>query len=172
MKKRIALCLLVALCLGLCGCGMNIFNKPQEANRYPIPDYEYEGEVDTTIIWNGDSGMVYVPQITEPAYTVPVYTQPPAQTLTTLEYWIEYCDKRMLSEQDLYGMSQEECRLARNAIYAKSGRIFQSADLSNFFSRYSWYYPSVSPSNFTDSMMNSYQLYNLNLVIEYEERWD
>ena len=169
MKKAICLVVLAALCLAVSGCDMNLFSttRSREENYiYREPVYDDTTPEETYIyIWNGDTGTVIVPQITTPVYTAPVQ-------LTALEYWIEYCDKMALSESDLYGMTQEECRLARNAIYAKSGRIFQSADLTNYFGQFSWYYPYVSASDFTDSMLNSYQLYNLNLVIEYESRWD
>ena len=169
MKKVICLVVLTALCLAVSGCDMNLFGstRAQEGNHaYLEPNYDYTVPDETyTMIWNGETGTVYVPQI-----TTPVYQEPPMQ-ISALEYWIEYCDKMILSETDLYGMTQDECRLARNAIYAKSGRIFQSADLTNYFGQFSWYYPYVDPSDFTDSMLNSYQLHNLNLVIEYESRW-
>ncbi len=49
-----------------------------------------------------------------------------------------------LSYSDLSGYSKAELRILRNAIYARHGYIFKSADLRNYFSQYSWYVPRSS----------------------------
>lgn len=122
----------------------------------------------------------YVPAVTVPQAetypTVPVISGMPDAEMyyegsSNLEYWINYCDTLYLNDTYLYGMSEAECRIARNAIYAKSGRIFTSSDLSNYFSYYSWYSPRIHPNNFSNNMLNDAQLHNLNVIIAYEERF-
>ncbi len=112
--------------------------------------------------------------------TVPVETQdiivirPTEETepsMSRLEYWIENCDVRYLSNNDLYGLSQEEARIARNAIYAKSGRMFRDEALNAFFGTYDWYIPRYSAEYFSDDMLSDVQSHNLELVIAYESRW-
>jgi len=49
--------------------------------------------------------------------------------------------ERLLVPADLSGMSREQLRLARNEIYARRGRIFDSPDLQEYFGRQPWYRP-------------------------------
>ena len=93
----------------------------------------------------------------------------PTLPATPLEYWVEYCDTQYLTRSDLISFDAGECRLARNAIFAKSGRMFQDETLQAYFNQFSWYVPRVAPENFTNSMLNDIQLYNLELILEYEE---
>lgn len=48
---------------------------------------------------------------------------------------------RVLTEDDLAGLSASELRVMRNEIYARHGRRFQSADLRSYFESQRWYVP-------------------------------
>lgn len=85
------------------------------------------------------------------------------------EYVLEGSDSRYLSKSDLFGMTKEECRLARNEIYARHGRIFDDEKLREYFEACEWYYPSIQPDDFKESMLNKYEVANRDLIIEYEE---
>jgi hypothetical protein len=50
-------------------------------------------------------------------------------------------DRRLLTPADLRGLSRDELRIARNEIYARKGRYFESADLKARFERFPWYSP-------------------------------
>jgi hypothetical protein len=50
-------------------------------------------------------------------------------------------DRRLLTAADLRGLSNDELRIARNEIFARRGRYFESADLKARFERFSWYAP-------------------------------
>lgn len=111
---------------------------------------------------------------TEPVVeTIPETVAPTVDTeqenTNRLMYWIENCDKMYLSESDLAGLNAQECIYARNACYAKSGRKFNSTELQTYFSQFSWYHPTIAPENFSPSMLNSYQVSNINRVLEYEQ---
>ena len=56
-------------------------------------------------------------------------------------------------------------RLARNEIYAKHGRKFQTEDLNQYFSQKSWYDGYLSAEEFDDSVLNEYEKENLTLVL-------
>ena len=86
------------------------------------------------------------------------------------EYIIPGSDSRYLSESDLYGLSQEECRLARNELFARHGRKFKDAELQNYFNQFDWYYPLIEPDDFSESMLNSYEIANRDLLAEYEKK--
>lgn len=108
--------------------------------------------------------------------TVPP-TQPPTEAPTEPEmdederrllYFLENCDSVYLSRSDIEGFDEEMCRLARNGVYAKSGRMFKDSSLQEYYEQFDWYDPHVSPSSFTASMLNEYQNANLNLIMKYE----
>jgi hypothetical protein len=52
-------------------------------------------------------------------------------------------DRRLLTPADLRGRSKDELRIARNEIYARRGRYFESADLKARFERFPWYSPTT-----------------------------
>ncbi|MBR0899445.1 YARHG domain-containing protein [Bradyrhizobium tropiciagri] len=51
-------------------------------------------------------------------------------------------DRRLLTPADLRPLSRDELRIARNEIFARRGRYFDSADLKAYFSRFAWYAPN------------------------------
>ncbi len=85
------------------------------------------------------------------------------------EYILEGSDYRYISEEELYGFDAEKCRLARNELYARYGRIFDDEELNAYFSQFSWYYPSISAKDFKESMLNDYEIYNRDLIVQYEK---
>ena len=52
-------------------------------------------------------------------------------------------DDRYLVVEDILGFDRSKIRIARNEIFARRGYIFNSADLRNHFSKFSWYQPST-----------------------------
>jgi len=55
-----------------------------------------------------------------------------------------WLSERYVTSSDLSGLTKAELRILRNAIYARHGYKFKSADLRQFFSQFSWYYPQYS----------------------------
>ena len=49
--------------------------------------------------------------------------------------------ERLLAAAELEPLTRAQLRLARNEIYARRGRIFDSADLQDYFARQPWYRP-------------------------------
>lgn len=86
----------------------------------------------------------------------------------TLEYFIENCDRRYFTSADIQGFDAEMCLYARNAIFAKSGWIFSNQQLADYFQNYSWYTPTYTADDFTDDLLNKYQLANRDLILKYE----
>lgn len=98
-------------------------------------------------------------------------TEPPVDEDSVeyrLDYFINHCDSEYFSQSYFDGFDAEDCRLARNAVYAKSGRKFNDASLQAYYEQFSWYYPSVDPGSFSASMLNDCQLANVNAVLNYE----
>lgn len=85
------------------------------------------------------------------------------------EYIIADSDCRYLTREELSGLSADELRLARNEIYARHGRIFQSEDLNAYFNSLSWYDGYISADEFNDDILNEYEKANLIVIKECEE---
>lgn len=85
------------------------------------------------------------------------------------EYILPDSDSIYLTRSDLEGLTKEECRLARNEIYARRGRKFNDAALADYFSQFGWYHPTVDPENFDDSMLNAVEKANRDLIVQFEK---
>lgn len=106
---------------------------------------------------------------TEPTET----TEPPTQPAETIPkedgYILEYSNTRILTDSDLYYLSDRELELARNEIYARHGRLFNTDYIQQYFNTRSWYHGTVSPDEFNESVLNDIEKYNIDFIQEYEE---
>lgn len=73
-----------------------------------------------------------------------------------------------IDDCDVDYMSKEELRIIRNAIFAHHGKIFKSQDLTDHFSKYEWYNPSVE--NVSMEELNEIEKANLRLIQSYENK--
>lgn len=78
-------------------------------------------------------------------------------------------DSAYLSLSDLTGLTKEECRIARNELYARHGRLFDDEKLQNYFNGKDWYAGYIEPADFSDSVLNDYEIANRDLIVKYEE---
>ena len=70
------------------------------------------------------------------------------------DYIIPDSNTRLLTDADIQGMSAREINYAKNEIYARHGRKFDSAELQEYFGSKSWYNGEYSPEEF-DRQSNS-----------------
>jgi hypothetical protein len=73
---------------------------------------------------------------------------PPASTLPRTnspqsDFIFPDSDTRLLTPADVSGHSMEDLRIARNEIFARRGRYFNSPDLIARFSKFAWYAPNT-----------------------------
>lgn len=83
-------------------------------------------------------------------------------------YLVPGSDSRYLSDDDISWMDPATLRIARNEIYARHGRIFDSADLNEYFNSQSWYLGLYTASEFDESWLNKYEKANVNFIKSYE----
>ncbi|MGF6989748.1 ribosomal protein L40E/Skp family chaperone for outer membrane proteins [Lachnospiraceae bacterium PM6-15] len=76
------------------------------------------------------------------------------------EYIISYSSQRLLTSSDLIGLSLKEINYAKNEIYARRGRIFQSKELSTYFNSKSWYRGVIQPGDFSESVLSEIEKKN------------
>lgn len=80
------------------------------------------------------------------------------------EYIIPDSNSRYLTESDISGLSLRQLNYAKNEIYARRGRKFDSVELQEYFGSKSWYRGMIEPSQFTNDMLNDYEIKNADLL--------
>ena len=85
------------------------------------------------------------------------------------EYILKDSSSRYLTKDDLQGLSADDCRIARNEIYARHGRKFDDEGLQSHFNSCSWYQGTIEPSDFQETMLSDIEVANKNLIVEYEK---
>ena len=82
-----------------------------------------------------------------------------------LDYKVfEDSSERPLEWSDIYMLSNEDIRIAKNEIYARHGYIFKDENLKNYFMGQLWYIPSVKAEEFDDSVFSDIEKRNLELL--------
>lgn len=84
------------------------------------------------------------------------------------DYLLPDAASRYYTEADISGMSVKILCYAKNEIYARHGRKFQSRELQEYFSSQPWYYGNTEPSEFSEDVFNSYEKANVKLLTERE----
>lgn len=70
-----------------------------------------------------------------------------------------------LTQAEVDAMSDKELEIALNEIYARRGRIFNSKELSDYFSKQSWYKPTYTAEEFAEKVVfNDYEAKNITLL--------
>lgn len=83
-------------------------------------------------------------------------------------YLLDHSNTMNLTTDDISHLSQYELYLALYEIYARHGRGFNDASVTSYFSQYSWYQETTRPEVFDESILNEYEKYNRDLIIEYQ----
>lgn len=88
------------------------------------------------------------------------------------DYILPDSDKKLITEEELKGLTQEELRIARNEIMARHGRIFRDPTLDAYFRSKDWYKPSIEPDEFdsqSGKILNKYEVKNIAIIKQMEE---
>ncbi|MDO5348979.1 MAG: YARHG domain-containing protein [Lachnospiraceae bacterium] len=91
------------------------------------------------------------------------------QSMPMEDYILPDSSIRPLTSADLAGLTKDQLRIARNEIYARHGRKFDSEDLSDYFNSKSWYRGTIAPADFRDSMLSQVEKDNLQVIKKAEE---
>lgn len=87
-------------------------------------------------------------------------------------YIIEESNQRYLTDADVKDLSLREINYAKNEIYARHGRKFQSPELQNYFNSKTWYEGKYEPSDFdqhySGTVLNDYEKKNADFLREVE----
>ena len=81
-------------------------------------------------------------------------------------------DVTLTNEEELDTLENWQIRVARNEIFARIGRIFESQDMKEYFDNQEWYEGIIPAATFDakrDEYMNSIELENMNIITKYEK---
>ena len=87
------------------------------------------------------------------------------------DYILPDSGTRKLTNSDLAGLDADELELARNEIYARAGRRFNTDYIQDYFDDKWWYVGTIEPEDFTEDMLNDIEKYNVNFIRNYEEKY-
>lgn len=137
--------------------------------------------------YNGDEVIIHLYDIvdnhvsTYDWYTIDVYTGTGTDFLDNTidimnpnvnadtEYMLPGSDSRYLRISELRGMTADECRIARNELFARHGRLFNDEALQAYFNSKSWYNGTVTPDDFDENVFNEYEFANRDLIVRFEK---
>lgn len=91
------------------------------------------------------------------------------------EYILPTSNSEYLTEETLIskGLTKEQLGLARNEIFARHGRMFDTAEIQQYFDSRSWYVPKYAPAEFDamgDGIFNEYEKYNMESIKALEDK--
>lgn len=79
-----------------------------------------------------------------------------------LDYYVfPDSDSRYLDYADIWRLSREDLRIAKNEIYARHGRRFNSPELQTYFDSMAWYEGTIAPEQFDQSCFNAFESANV-----------
>ena len=85
------------------------------------------------------------------------------------DYVLPNSDTEEISREDLEGLTAEQCKIARNEIYARHGRKFRDEELQKYFDSLDWYQGTIEPDDFNESDLSSLEIKNKDQIVAYEE---
>ena len=117
--------------------------------------------------------------------TEDTYTSEPSSTTTSVVststvspgepvhgYILPDTDTRMYYRSDIENMPLQVVNYAKNEIYARHGRKFESTELTKYFSYQPWYNGTIEPDDFDEDrlqdVMNDTEIANITLLALYE----
>lgn len=102
-----------------------------------------------------------------PAKVEDVTVTPPSDNNAGIEgYILSFSGTRIVSSDDLSGLTPWELKVARNEIYARYGRPFVHKDLSCYFAKQSWY--TLNP-DYSDESLSEFDTKNAAIILNYEK---
>ena len=124
--------------------------------------YGYKEDYSIDQIASGDGSAADVSAQT------PVAEEEPAKE-ESKEYILPDSSSKKLSMSDLDGLTEDECRIARNEIYARHGRKFDDEELQSYFDSKDWYNGTIEAKDFKENELSDIEMANRDLIVQYEK---
>lgn len=119
-----------------------------------------------------DTAAAVTPVVTATAQPSAAPTPTPTPTPTPKpadgSYILPDSATRRLTQADVADLTWEQCCLARNEIYARHGRIFQTPQIAAYFEAQSWYHGTVPGASFDSNTLSPIEHANIDFLAGYE----
>ena len=102
------------------------------------------------------------------ATPTPSPTPSPTPTPSAGSYILPDSAARRLTQADVANLTWEQCCLARNEIFARHGRIFQTPQIAAYFEAQSWYHGTVPGASFDNNSLSPTERANADFLANYE----
>lgn len=76
------------------------------------------------------------------------------------DYILPQSSSRLLTDSDISGLDLREINYAKNEIYARHGRLFDSAELQNYFNSKNWYHGTIAADTFSNALLSDVEQKN------------
>lgn len=146
-------------------------------SQNPSPGSEFPRSEEAVVyISKGRVNEIIAPS-TRAATTAPPSTAPSSTAATgasdnaallAADYILPNSAAGELTKNDLRRLDKTTLNLALNEIYARHGRKFEDPAVQAHFDAKSWYHPTISGKDFDTSILNRYEIYNINLITDYQ----
>lgn len=130
-------------------------------------DWEEIAGARSTLLVYGHNVTTFVKSAhVEDAYLV---LTDPNYMLENADYILPTSNTEYLTKEDLAGLTKEQLRIARNEIFARHGRMFDSEDLQEYFDSKEWYTGTIPADEFNlEEILNDIEKANADLIKEVE----
>lgn len=167
---------IMVLAIGLAGCSSkDVSSVPETSTVASTSEEDLDAlvakkvqeqlEIDRRVKESVESAKAQETEATTEAAT----TEAPTTAAVAATYLLPFSNERLVTNDDLAKLSKDQLRLARNEIYARHGRIYETNDLNQYFRSQSWYQPSVTSDQWNDSMFSSIESQNVQRIANYEK---
>lgn len=85
------------------------------------------------------------------------------------DYILPDSDTVLLTDADVEDLTLQEINYAKNEIYARHGRKFDSKELRDYFESKSWYVGTIDPKDFSESVLSKTEAKNAAFLSEWEK---
>ena len=105
---------------------------------------------------------------TETPVPTPTPSPKPTEKPASGGYILPDSATRLLTQADVADLTWEQCCLARNEIFARHGRIFQTRQIAAYFEAQSWYHGTVPGASFDNNSLTPTERANADFLADYE----
>lgn len=105
---------------------------------------------------------------TETPAPTPTPSPKPTEKPASGGYILPDSATRLLTQADVADLTWEQCCLARNEIFARHGRIFQTRQIAAYFEAQSWYRGTVPGASFDNNSLTPTERANADFLANYE----
>ena len=98
----------------------------------------------------------------------PTSTPKPTKEPVSDDYILPDSATRRLTQADVADLTWEQCCLARNEIFARHGRLFQTPQIAAYFEAQSWYHGTIPGASFSNDVLSQIERDNIDFLVSYE----